>query len=350
MSMKKKIVGVALGTISIFGLLFSALVVQAGGWENFKLRYYSLTKYFHDQDQELNDIRKQNLNPEEQTRIDLDQLLNGGPPKDGIPSIDTPQFDTSETTPFSDEDIVIGVEINGEAKAYPFGIMNWHEIVNDTVGGVNLAVTYCPLCDTIVAFERGETTFGVSGKLYQSCLVMYDRSDDTLYSQPWSMGVVGSNVNRVLERVPAVKTTLGNWLVKHPDSQILSTETGYARDYQTYPYGTYYTNEQIIFPVRNQEARSLHPKAIVSYIWEADSQTPYNQFSGDSHRFAHEQIQSEGTRVVELNGRQVQARWDEDLETVIVEDLDGTTVPSSTAFAFVYPAFFGEHIAIPDRL
>ncbi|MGJ3250937.1 MAG: hypothetical protein ACFE0J_07380, partial [Elainellaceae cyanobacterium] len=73
--MKKKIIGVALGTISIFGLLFSALVVQAGGWENFKLRYYSLTKYFHNQDQELNDIRKQNLNPDEQTRIDLDQLL-----------------------------------------------------------------------------------------------------------------------------------------------------------------------------------------------------------------------------------------------------------------------------------
>lgn len=124
--------------------------------------------------------------------------------------------------------------VNGEAKAYPLGIMNWHEIVNDRVGGVNLNVSYCPLCDTIVAFERGNTTYGVSGKLYQSCLVMYDREDDTLYSQPWALGVVGSQVNHSLARVPAVKTTLGKWLAKHPDTKILSTETGYQRDYLRY--------------------------------------------------------------------------------------------------------------------
>ena len=323
-------------------VVISVGIIQAGGWENFKLQQFALAQIFHDQSQELGDLRKQGLNPEASSRIALDELLNGGPPKDGIPSIDTPEFDTAATTPFQGEDSVIGVVINGEAKAYPFNVMNWHEIVNDTVGGVNVTITYCPLCDTIVAFERGNTTFGVSGKLYQSCLIMYDRADDTLYAQPWAMGVVGPEVNRTLNRIPAVKTTLAGWIAQHPDSQILSTRTGYTRDYQNYPYGTYYTDERIIFPVRNQEQRELHPKAIVSYIWQADGQTPHNQFSGDSHAFEHNAVQQIGSQEVEFAGRTVRGRWDETLSTVVVEELDGTIIPSSTAFAFVYPAYFGE--------
>jgi hypothetical protein len=101
---------------------------------------------------------------------------------------------TEETTPFQDDDIVIGVVVNGKAKAYPYNIMNLHEIVNDTVGEVNVTVIYCPLYNTIASFERGTTVFGVSGKLYQSCLVMYDRADDSLYAQPWAMEVVGPRV------------------------------------------------------------------------------------------------------------------------------------------------------------
>lgn len=337
-----KLVGkIALGAVSATALLVSAAIVEAGGWNDFKLQYHSLTQVFHDQSRELEDLRKQNVAPETATRIELDQLLNGGPPKDGIPSIDAPEFDTAETTPFQREDTVIGVVINGEAKAYPFNVMNWHEIVNDTVGGVNVTVTYCPLCDTIVAFERGNTTFGVSGKLYQSCLVMYDRADDTLYAQPWAMGVVGPNVNRTLDRIPAVKTTLGAWLDQHPDSAILSTRTGHDRDYQGYPYGSYYTDEKILFPVRHQDQRQLHPKAIVSYVWAADEQTPHNQFSGQSHQFVHAELQRLGSQSVELQGERLQARWDADLATVVVEDMAGNEIPSTTAFAFVYPAFFG---------
>ena len=332
---------IAIGGLSAAVLLVGAAVVQAGGWDSFKLQYYSLTRIFHDQGRELGDLRKQNVDPEATTRIDLTQLLDGGPPKDGIPSIDEPIFDTAVTTPFQDDDLVVGMVINGEAKAYPFNVLNWHEIVNDTVGGVNVTVSYCPLCDTIVAFERGDTTFGVSGKLYQSCLVMYDRADDSLYAQPWGEGIVGPAVNQTLERLPAVKTTLGEWLAQHPDSQILSAQTGYQRDYQGYPYGTYYTDDQIIFPVRGQEGRSRHPKAIVSYVWEADGQTPRDQFSGDSHQFVHDELKQVGQQQVELAGRPVLARWDQALSTVVVEELDGTVIPSTTAFAFVYPAFYG---------
>jgi hypothetical protein len=339
--MKKTIIA-TLSSISVIGLLLITLILQAGGFDNFKLRYFSLTKHLHDQNRELEDLRAANIDPAQNTRIDLTQLLDGGPPKDGIPSIDNPNFDTPQTTPFSEDELVIGVVVNGEAKAYPFGIMNWHEIVNDTVGGTNLSVTYCPLCDTIVVFERGQTTYGVSGKLYQSCLVMYDRADDTLYSQPWALGVVGPEVNRSLNRLTAVKTTLGDWLAKHPDSQILATDTGHNRDYLRYPYGSYYTNEEIIFPVRHQDRLTLHPKAIVTYVWESDSQTPSDRFSGASIQFPHEELKQVGTQIVDFNNRQIRARWDEELNTVIVEELDETLLPSSTAFAFVYPAFFGE--------
>jgi len=340
----RRLLKFALPMFTAIAVVFGIGILQAGGWENFKLQNYAIAQIFHDQSQELDDLRKQDVNPEETTRIDLDDLLNGGPPKDGIPSIDTPEFDTAATTPFQDDDLVIGMVLNGEAKAYPFNVMNWHEIVNDTVGGVNVTVTYCPLCDTIVAFERGETTFGVSGKLYQSCLVMYDRADDSLYVQPWAMGVVGPQVNQTLERLPAVKTTLADWLAQHPDSQILSTRTGHERDYGGYPYGTYYTDEEIIFPVRNQDQRAVHPKEIVSYVWQVDNQTPFNQFSGSSHVFIHEAVQQAGSQEVEFAGRTIRGRWDAALSTVVVEELDGTEIPSTTAFAFVYPAYFSEPV------
>ena len=330
----------AVGVISLFSLILTILVLQAGGWGNFKLRYFHLTSYLHNQGRELEDIRAQNLNPVESSRIDLAELLNGGPPKDGIPSIDNPQFDSASTTPFDPEETVIGVVVNGEAKAYPFGIMNWHEIVNDTLGGNNLTVSYCPLCDTIVVFERNNTTYGVSGKLYQSCLVMYDRADDTLYSQPWAMGIVGQAVNRNLARIPAVKTTLGNWLKQYPKSKILATDTGYNRDYQRYPYGTYYTDKQIIFPVRNQQHLTHHPKAIISYVWQSDTGTPKNKFEGTNYQFDHQELQQTKQKIVEFNGRKIQASWDNQLGTVIVQEMDGTIIPSSTAFAFVYPAYF----------
>ncbi len=326
-------------SVSTFAIFLS--ILQSGGWENFKLQNFALAQTLNPKNKDLEDLRKQNLNGEVEARINLEELMSGGIPRDGIPSIDSPQFDSSTTIPFRDHDWVIGVVVNGEAKAYPFNVMNWHEIVNDTIGGVNITVSYCPLCDTNIVFERNDTTFGVFGKLYQSCLVMYNRADDTLYAQPWAIGVVGPQINQSLKRIPSVKTTLSDWRKKHPNSQILSTRTGHKRNYQDYPYGTYYTDEKIIFPVRNQEQQQLHPKAIVSYIWQSDSQTPHNQFSGDSQMLVHEEIRQRGTQEVEFAGRKVRGRWDEALSTVIVEELDGTIIPSTTAFAFVYPAYFG---------
>lgn len=308
--------------------------------DDIKLRLYPLTRFLRDQGRELGDLRARGVDVRAQSRIDLAELRDGGPPKDGIPSIDAPRFDAAGATPFGPEEEVIGLVVGGEAKAYPLGILNWHEIVNDTVGGVPVSVTYCPLCDTAIVFERGQTRFGVSGKLYQSCLVMYDRADDTLYAQPWGVGIVGEAVNRSLPRVPAVKTTLGAWLRRHPDSQVLAPRTGHARDYFRYPYGSYRTSARLLFPVRGLERLEQHPKAPLSYIWEAGEGTPRGRFSGASHAFMWEAVRREGEQVVRFNGRTLHARWDEALGTVSVTEEDGTLVASSPAFAFVYPAFF----------
>ena len=339
-TMQRYLRAIALGVLAAIAFSMTGLIVHAGGWDNFKLQYGFLSQVIHNQDQELDDLRKQSVDPANMTRIDLAELLNGGPPKDGIPSIDDPKFDAAKTTPFPEEEVVIGLVINDESVAYPLGILNWHEIVNDTVGGINVSVTYCPLCDTAIVFDRGATTYGVSGKLYQSCLVMYNRADDSLYAQPWGLGIVGPQMNQSLNRHPAVKTTLGAWVKEHPETKILATETGYTRDYFRYPYGTYLTDDAIIFPVRNQAVRALHPKANVTYIWEADGNTPFNQFSGESYQFINSDVQESGEQIVRFNGRQVKAYWDPDLDTVMVTEMNGEPVASSPAFAFVYPAFF----------
>ena len=199
--------------------------------------------------------------------VPLDKIKSGGPPKDGIPSIDKPDFVTaSEANFISDDDLVIGLIINGETKAYPLFILVWHEIVNDIVGDVPVAVTYCPLCFTNQVFERtinGEITeFGTSGKLYNSNLVMYDRNTDSQWSQAIGMAITGELTSHVLKRVPFDVAKWSDWKILYPGTLVLTTKTGHIRAYGSDPYGDYYTDPQIIFPVENKDDR-LHPKEII---------------------------------------------------------------------------------------
>ncbi len=199
--------------------------------------------------------------------IPLEKIRAGGPPKDGIPSIDNPVFANVQGSQFmSDSDTVIGVEINGEAKAYPSFILVWHEIVNDNVGGTPVAVTYCPLCYTNQVFERvidgQEVEFGTSGKLYNSNLLMYDRLTESYWSQALGIAVKGELSGYELNLVPFDVITWGDWKTLHPDTLVLTTDTGYIRSYTTDPYGNYYTEPRIMFPVENNDDR-MHPKEII---------------------------------------------------------------------------------------
>ena len=199
--------------------------------------------------------------------IPLDKIKGGGPPKDGIPSIDNPQFSSVDDARFvSDSDTVIGLEINGESKAYPIFILVWHEIVNDDVGGVPVAITYCPLCYTNQVFERTidgqKVEFGTSGKLYNSNLLMYDRLTESYWSQALGIAVKGELTGYELDLIPFDVITWGDWKKLHPDTVVLNTDTGHIRSYATDPYGNYYTEPRIMFPVEYSDDR-LHPKEII---------------------------------------------------------------------------------------
>lgn len=190
--------------------------------------------------------------------------LDGGPGKDGIPSIDRPRFrNTSWADGFlHDDDRVVGIYRNGRARAYPQRILVWHEIVNDSFGEDGVAVTYCPLTGTALGFDRGETELGVSGKLVNSNLVMYDRATDTEYPQILAAGIDGELVGHGLREVRVIWTTWGRWKARHPDTEVLTTRTGSLRNYRRDPYGSYRPLEgyylpdsRPIFPVLSEDGR-----------------------------------------------------------------------------------------------
>ncbi len=193
--------------------------------------------------------------------VPLDQIVSGGPPPDGIPPIDNPKFlSVVDGSKFlKDSDLVVGLTINGEIRAYPLLILVWHEIVNDNVGGVPVAVTYCPLCFTAQVFNRtidGHTVeFGTSGKLYNNNLVMYDKLSGSLWSQALGEGIVGTHAGESLKRIPFDLAYWKDWKQLYPNSMVLSTNTGFTRPYGADPYGDYYTSDQLFFPISNVDKR-----------------------------------------------------------------------------------------------
>lgn len=179
--------------------------------------------------------------------IDYDEIISGGPPRDGIPSIDDPHFESFDEadTWLAPTEPVIALEINGEARAYPLSILTRHEIANDEVGGVPVAVTFCPLCNSALVFDRrvgGEVyEFGVSGLLHNSDLIMYDRTTESLWQQFTGEGIVGFHAGDQLEFVPAGLISFAEFKDAYPDGQVLSRDTGiYPQNtYGTNPYGGY---------------------------------------------------------------------------------------------------------------
>ncbi len=192
--------------------------------------------------------------------IPYSQDLLGGPPRDGIPALTDPPRDPFEVANrwIEDDDRVIGVAFGDEAVAYPIAILNWHELVNDVVGGRPILVTFCPLCRTGIVFDArlgGERRlFGVSGLLYHSDVVLYDRKSDSLFPQLMMRAVSGPLKG---QRLPAVEFTVTSWRAwkaRHPETDALSLSTGHAKDYFTDPYAGYHRSGALMFPVRFKSA------------------------------------------------------------------------------------------------
>jgi hypothetical protein len=180
-----------------------------------------------------------------QTNIKLGEIRSGGPGKDGIPALFTPQFESiaQAQTWLSDVSPLIVVVHNKQARAYPQAILMWHEIVNDTMDDLPIAVTFCPLCNSSIVFNRqvGDALleFGVSGNLRNSDMVMYDRQTDSWWQQFTGEGIVGVYTDTLLDIVPSQVMGLRQFATQYPDGEVLSRDTGYTRQYGINPYVGY---------------------------------------------------------------------------------------------------------------
>jgi len=266
--------------------------------------------------------------------VPRDEIRHGGPPRDGIPSIDRPQFLSAGEADFLDpEDRVLALEHDGVAKAYPVRILNYHEIVNDELAGDPVVVTYCPLCGTGMVFsalvDGRETDFGVSGLLYNSDVLLYDRRTESLWSQIMAEAVSGPLVGKTLDTLPASHTTWRDWSQRHPDTLVLSTDTGYSRDYSRSPYEGYADSRRIWFPVGNRDQR-YHPKEMVIGL----------ELGGESKAYPFAELSAQsGAFTDTVGGREVTVEFDPANRTGRVLGADGEEIPTVIAFWFAWAAF-----------
>ncbi len=217
--------------------------------------------------------------------IELSELKSGGPGKDGIPAIDQPRFVSPDEARrwLKPQEPVISLLVNGEARAYPLQILIWHEIVNDRIGGQAVAVTFCPLCYSAVAFDRTvagrEYTFGVSGMLRNSDMVMYDRETESLWQQLTGEAIVGELTGTKLVPLPAQIISFEQFSSAYERGQVLSRETGYKRDYGRNPYVGYDDIFQRPFLYQGKLDGRVAPmeKLITVSLNQVDKAYPYSE-------------------------------------------------------------------------
>ena len=292
-------------------------------------------------------------------------MMSGGPPPDGIPSIDEPEFISADEAGLDPGDKVIGLDYGGVTRAYPHAIMVLHEIVNHKVDGENLAVTYCPLTKTAQGFKSASTTLGVSGRLVNSNLIMYDRDTGSLWPQIGATAIDGERTGETLEEVNLYWTTWERWRERHPDTEVLSTNTGHARDYNRDPYGEYnpaggyYTSDRTMFPLMADAERYHKKHAVVGArtaeravffdmeslaeegiqrtesfigVYDRDLDTGYVYEAGGGASFSYDAEANDGRPVVDESTGDRYAPAELPLEQVVAVE----------AFYFAWNAFYPE--------
>ncbi len=268
------------------------------------------------------------------TSVPPEAIVAGGPPRDGIPSIDRPRFVPAAQARFlAPADRILGLTHHGEARAYPVRILNWHEIVNDTVGGEPVVITYCPLCGTGIAFRATvngrRRTFGVSGLLYNSDVLLYDRETDSLWAQVSGRAISGPSLGTRLQMLVVHTTTWADWRRRHPDTRVLSTRTGFRRDYGRDPYAGYATDGRPWFPVRHSDPR-LAPKTVVLGV----------VLRGHAKAYPFPELARSARSLSDtVGGRTVTVRFDATHRTARIFDAAGRELAGITGYWFAWYAF-----------
>jgi len=268
--------------------------------------------------------------------IPLDDISDGGPGKDGIPSIDNPHFLTvaeADQALMRNDDRVLGFVYNNKARAYPIKILNWHEIVNDRVGGNPVVISFCPLCGTGMVFDANvknrNLKFGVSGLLYQSDMLLYDHQTESLWSQIKSEAVTGPMTGTRLRLLASTHTNWGTWKIKHPHTKVLSDQTGYQRSYDRDPYQGYESSSRLMFDVNLKDSK-YHPKEKVIGI----------ELGGKTKAYAFSELGRTRSPIKDIfNKIPIQIYFDRKTKTAVIRDSKNNELPSVVGFWFAWYTF-----------
>ena len=266
-----------------------------------------------------------------------DKIRSGGPPKDGIPSIDNPKFVTVKNADewIQDNELVLALNYNGVKKVYPLQILVWHEIVNDFAKDKPILITYCPLCGSGIAYERkinNETVeFGTSGKLFNSNLIMYDRLTSTYWTQIDGLAIIGDLTGFELNEISIDTVRWDEWKNEHPDSLVLSQDTGFDRQYGTDPYGSYYDESNLFFPVENTD-NSVHPKTVIYGIEINETYKAYTESL----------VNILGSFTDEINGTMINITKNPDGSVYIYDIKTNKEIVKERDFRFAWYAFHPE--------
>jgi len=263
------------------------------------------------------------------------EIHHGGPPRDGIPALVDPKFVRARAvTWLKPDDRILALQLDGVAKAYPIAILNWHEIVNDRIGERRLVVTYCPLCGSGMAFDArvdgAPLEFGVSGLLYNSDVLLYDRRTESLWSQLLRQAVSGPLKGHRLRMLPLQHTSWRQWRKAHPHTLVLSADTGYDRDYRRDPYAGYADAKGLYFPVDHLDPR--YPPKQPTLGLELD---------GVFWAYPLVELEKAGgmVQVKDAQGRSYRVSYDADSQSAWVEDAQGKRLPSVIGYWFAWMAF-----------
>jgi len=264
--------------------------------------------------------------------VPREAIVAGGPGRDGIRSVDAPEFAPPEEATWVAADTpVLGVEAGGEARVYPVHLLEYHQIVNDVLGGVPVAITYDPLSAVPLAFLRtvaGRTlTFGVSGLLYNSNFLMYDRETESLWSQFEGRAIAGPLAGTRLTRVRAHQEPVAAWLIRHSGSRVLARPDPKKIDYRYSPYSAYWVSEKIPFPVDEVDP-TYHPKEVVVGL----------RAEGKSRAYLGSLMIEAGGRVVDdFEGRKVRIAYNKETATFSWEIPEDVAI--TEAYWFAWKAF-----------
>jgi len=267
--------------------------------------------------------------------VPVDEILWGGVGRDGIPSINRPKFVSASDASFlRKKDRVLGVARNGIAKAYPIRILDRHEVVNDFFGDEGVVVTYCPLCFSGMAFSINTNsvarTFGVSGLLFNSDVLLYDHQTESLWSQIRSQAISGKLMGTEIRPIVAAHTTWRDWLRRYPDSLVLSTDTGFGGSYRSSPYIEYQRSPALMFRVGNRSNQYSNKELVLGVtVGDTFKAYPFKELR------KHDRPSFDDS----INGTGLTIEWREKEKFARAISSDGEEIPTVIVYWFAWYAF-----------